>query len=101
MEYFPGSTTLELVHEVQKFMSKWASQNNSKDELSSCRCSMTSYGDIKTMKRNVLLMPHLCLSSKKKIFGKTLVIPRTWIRKKSGILLTLIDHEENGTETLN
>ena len=40
---------------------KWATQNNSKDELSSCRCSMTSYGEIKTMKRNVLLMPHLCL----------------------------------------
>ena len=26
---------------------------------------MTSYGEIKTMKRNVLLMPHLCLYSQK------------------------------------
>ena len=40
---------------------KWANQNNSKDELSSCRCSMTSYGELKTVKRNVLLVPHLCL----------------------------------------
>ena len=31
------------------------------DELSSCRCSVTSYGELKTMKRNVLLIPHLCL----------------------------------------
>ena len=36
---------------------KWANQNNSKDELSSCRCSMTSYGEVKTKKRNVLLRP--------------------------------------------
>ena len=40
---------------------KWATQRNSKDELSSCRCSMTSSGELKTMNRNVLLMPHLCL----------------------------------------
>ena len=40
---------------------KWANPNNSKDELSSCRCSMTSYGEWKTMKRNVLPIPHLCL----------------------------------------
>ena len=40
-------------------------RHNSKDELSSCRCSMTSHGEIKTMKRNVLLIPHLCLCSQK------------------------------------
>ena len=36
-------------------------RTNAKDELSSCRCSMTSYGELKTMERNVLLIPHLCL----------------------------------------
>ena len=36
-------------------------QRNSKDKLSSCRCSMTSYEELKTMNRNVLLMQHLCL----------------------------------------
>ena len=30
---------------------KWATQQNSKDELSSFRCSMTSYGELKTMKQ--------------------------------------------------
>ena len=44
---------------------KWANPNNSKDELSSCRCSMTSCGEIKTMRRNVLLIPHLCPFSQK------------------------------------
>ena len=45
---------------------KWATQRNSKGELSSCRCSMTSYGEFKTMNRNVLLMPHLCLYLQKR-----------------------------------
>ena len=41
---------------------KWANQqNNLQDGSSSCRCSMTSHGDLKTMNRNVLLTPHLCL----------------------------------------
>ena len=31
---------------------KWATQHNSMDESSSCRCSITSYGDLKTMNRN-------------------------------------------------
>ena len=51
-----------------KSKSSWAKcaiQNNSKDESPSCRCSMTSYGDLKTMKRNVLVIPHLCLCSQK------------------------------------
>ena len=39
---------------------KWANPNNSKDELSSCRWSMASYGEVKTMKWKVLLIPHLC-----------------------------------------
>ena len=46
-------------------LANWANPNNSKDELSSSRCSMTSFGEIQTMKRNVLLIPHLCLYSQK------------------------------------
>ena len=30
---------------------KWAIHHNSKDELSSCRCSTTSYGDLRTRKK--------------------------------------------------
>ena len=43
---------------------KWVTQRNFKDELSSCRCSMTSYGELQTMNRNVLLTSHLCLAKK-------------------------------------
>ena len=31
---------------------------------------MTSYGELKTMKRNVLLIPHLCLYSQKNPAGR-------------------------------
>ena len=60
---------------------KWANLNNSKDELSSRRCSMTSHGEVKTMKRDVLLISHLFLCSEMKS-SRTLVIPRTWVRNK-------------------
>ena len=57
---FPGFTTLQLCNEVHEFMSKMSDQYL-KDESSSCRCSMTSYGDLKTMNGNALLTIHLCL----------------------------------------
>ena len=60
----------------------WAIRQNLKDESSSCRCSMISYGDLKTMNRNVLPIPHLCLYSQKKNSSRTLVIPRAWIKNK-------------------
>ena len=44
---------------------KWSTQHNSKDELSSCRSSMTSYVELKTMNRNVLQMPHLSVFAKR------------------------------------
>ena len=40
---------------------KWVFHQNLKDESSSCRCSMTSCGDLKTMNRNAMLTPHLWL----------------------------------------
>ena len=81
---------------------KWANQNNSKDELSSCRCSMTSYGELKTMKRNVLLIPHLCLYLQKD-FQQDIGHSSDLDQKQSGILLILTtkDHKENGTKALN
>ena len=75
---------------------KWANPNNSKHELSSCRCPMTSYGDLKTMKRNVLLIPHLCLYSQKD-FNQDVGHSSDLDQKQSGILLTMKDLEENGT----
>ena len=58
---FPGFTTLQLINKVHEFMTKVAIHHNSKAELSSCRCSMTSYREMKTMSGNAMLMPRLCL----------------------------------------
>ena len=57
---FPGFTTLQLVDKVQEFMNKMGDPSQiPKAELSSCRFSMTSYGDLQTMNGNALLTPHL------------------------------------------
>ena len=79
---------------------KWATHHNSKDELSSCRCSMTSYGDLKTMNGNAVPTPHLSLflqNDSQQDVGHSSDLDQ----KRSGILLTLTNHEENGTESLN
>ena len=82
-------------------LTKWATQNNSKDELSSCRCSMTSHGELKTMRRrNVLLIPHLCLYLQKD-FQQDIGHSTDLDQKESDILLTTKDHKENGTKSLN
>ena len=43
---------------------------------------MTSHGEMKTMRRNVLLIPHTSVSVRKKISSRTLVVPRIWVRSK-------------------
>ena len=75
-------------------------QRNSKDELSSCRCSMTSYGELKTMNRNVLLMLHMCLYLQKdsqQDVGHSSDLDQ----KRSDIQLRVADHQESGTESRN
>ena len=67
---------------------------------SSCRCSMTSHGDLKKMNRNVLLTPHLCLYLQKD-FQQDVGHSSDLDQKRSDILLTTKDHKENGTESLN
>ena len=57
---FPGFTTLELVREVQEFLSKMSKQPEefTGRNQSSCRCSMTFFdGDLKAMNRNANLTP--------------------------------------------
>ena len=95
---FPGCTTLQLINKVQEFMTKWATHHNSKDELSSCRCSMTSYGDLKTMIGNAVLTPHLCLYWRKD-FEQDDGLSSDLDQKRSVVLLTLTNHEESGTES--
>ena len=52
------------------------------------------------MKRNVLLTPHLCLCSQKKI-QQDVGHSSDLGQKQSGILLTKKDQEEHGIESLN
>ena len=80
---------------------QWAiNQKNLKDGSSSSRCPTTSYGDLKTMNGNVLLTPHLCLYLQKD-FHQDVDHSSDLDQKRSGILLVIADHEENGTESLN
>ena len=62
--------------------------------------SITSYGELKTMKMNVMLIPHLCLYSQKD-FQQDIGHYSDLDQKQSGILFTTKDHKENGTESLN
>ena len=96
---FPGFTTLQLVQEVQKFMNKMPIHQHLKDELSSCRCSMTSYGDLKTMNGNAMTTPQLCLDLHKdsqQDVGHSSDLDQN----QSGVLLAMKDHK-NGTGLLN
>ena len=91
VEYFPR------IHHIGarpwSSWAKWANPNNAKDELSSCRCSMTSFGEIKTMKRNLLLIPHLWLYSQKD-FQQDVGHSSDLGQKQSGSPLTKKDQEE-------
>ena len=61
---------------------------------------MTSDGDLKTMNGNAMLTPRLCRKSQKdsqQDVGHSSDLDQ----KRSGILLVLTDHKEDGTETLN
>ena len=61
---------------------------------------MTSYGEFSTMKRNVLLIPRLCLYSQKD-FQQDIGLSSALDQKQSGVLLAMKDLEENGIKSLN
>ena len=92
IKYCLGRTP-ELVQEfitIQSFVHNWRGTDGIGVEyfpgFTALRCSMTWYGELKTMNGNARLIPHLCLHSEKET---------KWFK------LTLEDHEENGTESLN
>ena len=95
---FPGFTTLQLCNKVQELMSiERINKNNSKDGSSSYRCSMTSYGELQTMNRTVLLTPHLCPYLQKDFhqdFGHSSDLDQ----RKSCVLSVNIVHKVNGTK---
>ena len=80
---------------------KWAnSQKNSQDGSSSCRSSTTSHGDLKTMNRNANKAPNLFLFMRED-FHQEDGHSSDLDQKRSGILLMIANHKENGTESLN
>ena len=101
VEYFPGFTTLQFCNKSKSSCQKWAvNQKNLKDESSSCRCSTTSHGGLKTMNRNANLTPTSFLSMRE-YFHQEDGHSSDLDQKRSGILLVIADHKENGTESLN
>ena len=79
---FPGFTTLQICSKVQELLTRLSVEpEKSQDGFSSCRCSTTSRGDLKTIKRmRVKCSARFSLCEKS--CSRTMVIPRTWIRKE-------------------
>ena len=67
------------------------------DGLSSCRCSTTSHGDLKTMKKNANQMLSSFLSMRKD-FHQDNGHSSDLDKRRNGILVTNTIHKENGTE---
>ena len=83
VKYFPRIHHIAALQQSPWFhVQNERSRTISKDEWSSCRCSMTSHGDLKRMNGNAMLTPTLCLYLHKKFPAGTVVISRTWIRKE-------------------
>ena len=61
---------------------------------------MTSHGDLKTFNRNANLTPTSFLS-RQEDFHQEDGNSSDLDQKRSGILLMIADHKENGTESLN
>ena len=66
---------------------KWANQNKSKDELSFCRCSMTSYVELKTMKKERIANSTFVSLFAKRFPAGHWSCPRAWIRNKMVLYL--------------
>ena len=68
---FPGFTTLQLVDEVQRFINKMGDPSAiPRTNYLHVDVSMTSYEELKTMNRNVLLTPHMSLFAKRFSAGR-------------------------------
>ena len=95
---YPGITTLQLVQEVRKFVGEMGEPEHFQGRI----IFMSMFNDIKfeTMKRNALLIPHLWLYLQKD-FEQDIGHSSDLDQKRSGIRLTLKDHKENGTKSLN
>ena len=95
---YPGFTIVQLVDVVEKFMNRMRNPAEFQGRI----IFMSMFNDIiwwKTMNRNVLIMPRLCLYLQKD-FQQDVGHSADLDQKRSGILFTTKDHEETGTESL-
>ena len=75
-------------------------QKNLQDGSSSCRCSTTFHGDLKTMNRNANWAPNSFRLMRKDLEQEDGHFSDL-DQKRSGNLLTNTNHKENGTESEN
>ena len=94
---FPGLTTLQLCNKVHEFM-PMSDPSELQDGSSSCRCSTTSHGDLKTMYRNANSTPTSFLFLRED-FHQEDGHSSDMDQKRSAILLLIAIHKENGTES--
>ena len=98
---FPGFTTLQLCHKVQELLSRLSvTPENLLDGSSSCRCSTTSHGDLRTTRKNASQMLNSFLSMQRdseQDNGHSSDLDQ----RKSGTLLVKTVHKENGTKSLS
>ena len=96
--FFPGFTTLQLCNKVQELLLRsTVTPENSLDGLSSCRCSRTSHGDLKTLKKKANQVLNSFLSVRRDLEqdnGHSSDLNQ----KRSGALLVKTVHKEIGTE---
>ena len=99
VEQFPRFIHWSLSAKSKIHEQKWANQNNSKDELSSCRRSNDIIWWIDPRQWNGMYCSfHTCVFFLKRFqqdVGHSLYSDQ----KRSGLLITTKDHEEDGTES--
>ena len=97
---FPGFTSLELVREVQKFMSKMGERGRFQGRI----IFMSMFNDIiwrtKDNEQECIANATLVFICKKD-FHQDVGHSSDLNQKRSGILLMKAEHKENGTEPLN
>ena len=102
MEYFPRIHDIAALQQSPRVHVKneRKARRYLEDGSSSCRCSMTSHGDLKIMNRNANLTPTSFLSMQED-FHQEDGHASDLDQKRSGIQLMITDHKVNGTESLN
>ena len=101
VEYFPRIHHIAALLQSPRVHVKNRAYNQtiSMDGSSSCRCSTTSHGDPQAMNRNANWAPNSFLFVRED-FHQDVGHSSNLDQKRSDILHTSIDHEENGTESL-